>query len=468
MKQPSYKYYTAKKLTGGLQVELGSLDEFIRFAESNQQKTIFIYRNDEVQPYFVIVLQGSLFLQHAEGYEFLEDFLLARKAGFPEAATYYHAKQLNCDNYTDYLLIKDNGVQDPDIIRRMKAAGFIDRFADFTALRETSNTLPEGTTLDSPYAVFKFATDNGFPSYDAFEEALKAGFSDASQYQIARDKGYANYQEYQEGIAGAFLDALEYREAKSAGAVNRQDYLLYKDLEQDANKTLSHDERLLLGLLALPGGGKKVSINKLYTQFQEQLDKYRQSTTDGQLPVWFRSTLSDEAAVTAFLLTNDHVKAFGSYDPDGEYFEFNRLQDRKVVIDGSNVAYNSQVNKKGIPQVENLLRMVRKLHENGIRDILIIVDASLKHSLADPEKLKELTKLAEYLEAPSDVPADLYILEYVKNNRCLLISNDSFREWKRENPWVFQHIDYYRLTFMIDGEAVLIPELERKADIGAR
>ncbi len=468
MKQPSYKYYTAKKLTGGLQVELGSLDEFIRFAESNQQKTIFIYKGNDASSYFVIVLQGGLFLQHTEGYELLEDFLLARKAGFPEAASYYHAKQLNCDNYTDYLLVKDNGVQDPDIIRRMKTTGFIDRFADFTTLRKTNNTLPEETSMDSPYAVFKFATDNGFTSYDTFEEALKAGFSDASEYGIAREKGYDNRQEYQKGVAGAFLDAREYREAQSAGAVNRQEYLLYKEFEQGANHNLSHDERLLLGLLSLPGGGKKVSINRLYTQFQEQLDKYRQRTADGQLPTWFRSTLPDEEAVTAFLLTNDHVKAFGSYDPDGEYFEFNRLQDRKVVIDGSNVAYNSQVNKKGIPQVENLLRMVRKLHENGIRDILIVVDASLKHSLSDPEKLKELTKLAEYLEAPSDVPADLYILEYVKNNRCLLVSNDTFREWKRENPWVFQHIDYYRLTFMIDGEAVLIPELERKADTGSR
>ena len=120
------------------------------------------------------------------------------------------------------------------------------------------------------------------------------------------------------------------------------------------------------------------------------MNSYIPDNNDGKRPVWFRSTLPDKESVTTFLSTHDQVKAFGNYDPDGEYFEFNRLQDRKVVIDGSNVAYNSRLDKKGIPQVENLLRMVRKLHESGIRDILIIVDASLKHSLTDADKLKAM------------------------------------------------------------------------------
>jgi len=43
---------------------------------------------------------------------------------------------------------------------------------------------------------------------------------------------------------------------------------------------------------------------------------------------------------------------------------------------------------------------------------------------------------------------------------CLLLSNDTFQEWKAHDPWVAENIDFYRLSFLINQDSVLLPDVK--------
>jgi len=41
-----------------------------------------------------------------------------------------------------------------------------------------------------------------------------------------------------------------------------------------------------------------------------------------------------------------------------------------------------------------------------------------------------------------------------------MVSNDNFREWKIQDPWAAENVDFYRLSFIIKGNEVLMPDLK--------
>ncbi|MCY7408694.1 MAG: hypothetical protein LH473_00330 [Chitinophagales bacterium] len=243
---------------------------------------------------------------------------------------------------------------------------------------------------------------------------------------------------------------------------DRDDFHKLTDLKfVQSSAKCSIDESILLVLLSKLPDDKKVSINKLSELFEKGKEEYRFADT-GEMPEWFETTLNDRGAVIHFITKNESIKKYGHYYSDGEYFETSKLRERDVVIDGSNVAYNSKGNAESKPYLKNIIILIHELKRIGFTGVTVIVDASLKHRIADADKLKELKELANYMEAPAENPADIFIIQYVKRNHCLLVSNDTFREWKLTDPWSAENIDFYRMSFMITGETVLLPDIKGK------
>ena len=125
------------------------------------------------------------------------------------------------------------------------------------------------------------------------------------------------------------------------------------------------------------------------------------------------------------------------------------------------MAHNSKGNGQSKAYVGNMIRLVEELKKRGFTEITIISDASLKHKLADGERLNKLKEMVEYTVAPAENPADIFIIQYVKRHRCLLVSNDTFHEWKIKDPWTAENVDYYRISFMINNDGVLLPDLDQ-------
>ncbi|MFN2291363.1 MAG: NYN domain-containing protein [Anaerolineae bacterium] len=128
-----------------------------------------------------------------------------------------------------------------------------------------------------------------------------------------------------------------------------------------------------------------------------------------------------------------------------------------AVVDGSNVAY-AELSQQGEPKVSNLVAVGRALEAQGYRPI-VIVDATLRHEVDDPEQLEGLLDKQEVRQAPAGTDADFFVLETAEQHHGLLVSNDEFEQFREEYPWITER----RLPFMIvEGRAELYkPKLAR-------
>jgi len=125
-----------------------------------------------------------------------------------------------------------------------------------------------------------------------------------------------------------------------------------------------------------------------------------------------------------------------------------------VVVDGANVAY-AELSQKGEPKVSNLIAVRRTLKQKGYEPILI-VDASLRHQVDDPDQLEALIDEQVIRQAPAGTDADYFILEIAEQQGAYVVSNDEFERWQDQYPW----IERRRVPFMIvKGQVELYEKL---------
>jgi hypothetical protein len=124
-----------------------------------------------------------------------------------------------------------------------------------------------------------------------------------------------------------------------------------------------------------------------------------------------------------------------------------------ILVDGSNVAY-AELSGNGDPKVSNLVAMRKHLRQKGYKP-LIIIDASLRYEIDDPQQLESLIDDQIVRQAPADTDADFFILEKAQNENARVVSNDEFEEYQEDYPGVKS----WRLPFMIlNGEITLYEE----------
>jgi hypothetical protein len=457
--KPTFHYFNAKVAKSDSSIDIASLKEFCRYLELNGIKSVFLLSDGIGQAAQFAVAQNGVILQKTtEGYKQLEDYLQSAQQHFPDARTYYDAQQLGYTAYEDYALVKEAGINDRQVFETMKTQGYIKGFDEYKTAKENTS-LPAIEAAGNPYELYRYAEKQGFISYMDFADAWKKGFTEAATFKIATERGYKSKADYDAGVKGGFSGASDYAKAKELKVRDKEDFDKLIELEFLSHTGYHYDQRVMLVLISKLPERKKVGINKLTDLFNETKETYRYTDTK-EMPQWFTCAFTDRNSIIDFLLSSDYVKKYGSYDKDGEYFETNRLQSRKVVIDASNVAHNSNANPNGKAAIANVITLVEELKKRGFTEITIIADASLKHKVTDKELIKQLKEMGEYMEAPTEKPADIFIIQYVKRYCCLLISNDTFKEWKAQDQWVALNIDYYRLAFLINKEGVLLPDLK--------
>lgn len=129
---------------------------------------------------------------------------------------------------------------------------------------------------------------------------------------------------------------------------------------------------------------------------------------------------------------------------------------KPIVVDGSNVAH-MEFSHAGDPRIANIVA-VRKVLEDKGYDPIVVVDASLRYKIDDPDQLEALMDEQKIRQAPSETEADYFILETAEKKDAPVVSNDEYDKYQDQHPW----IDERRVPLMIvDGEVELDePELE--------
>lgn len=139
------------------------------------------------------------------------------------------------------------------------------------------------------------------------------------------------------------------------------------------------------------------------------------------------------------------------------------MASKNVLVDGANVAY-AELSQDGDPKVSNLVAMCTALEGQGYEPI-VIVDASLRHEVGDPEQLEGLLDNDDWRQAPAGTDADYFILETAERLDADVVSNDEFERWMDDYPWVHER----RVPFMIvHGEVMVYRErLRGRRDAGS-
>ncbi len=84
----------------------------------------------------------------------------------------------------------------------------------------------------------------------------------------------------------------------------------------------------------------------------------------------------------------------------------------------------------------------------------MIIDASLRHRIDDPDQLEGLIDAQKIRQAPAGTDADYFILETAGQHEAQVISNDEFDRYRSRYPW----IDQRRVPLMIVGGQVELYE----------
>jgi hypothetical protein len=119
-----------------------------------------------------------------------------------------------------------------------------------------------------------------------------------------------------------------------------------------------------------------------------------------------------------------------------------------ILIDGANVAWEAPSSSRK-PRVSNIIAVKQAVEELGFAPI-IIVDASLKHHVDDPEQLEGLFNSAQVLQAPSGTVADYFVLRTADERGAQIVSNDEFEQYRSEFAWIKRR----RVPFMIVSGSV--------------
>lgn len=457
MKHKPFKYFTVNTRSVTNVFEFTCMDDLKRFAESNAIKDVFVLQGNDGAPEYFALLHNNNVLQHSTGgYKTIEDHDASREGMFPDAAAYYEATAAGYTRYPDHLLVTTAGITDKAVFEQLVTAGFADGFAQCT--NEAVTFLPPSVT--NALELCNHATAKGFTTFNTFYDAMQHGFETNEEYCMARAAGFPCKADLDEARAKGFTSFELLEAGRRLQVRDVADLVTFHNLIslKCSGKSIP-DQLVFLSFLSKLHEGTVAHISKLLPAFHEELNTYRYADTK-ELPKWMSTSLCDENSVINFLQMSEDANRFGTYNEDTQQYTVNHIKDRKVVIDGSNVAHNSHGNKDSIPYYDNIIRMVDYLKEKGINDITVYADATLKHKAEDKQNLDKLTKLVDYHECGAETSADTFLINFVKKHRCLLVTNDNFSDWKLSDIWVDKNIDSYALRFRIYPGHVSIRDLE--------
>ncbi len=479
MSHSKYDYVEIEDSSDFKSVRVKNLKGFLKLLQQYQVKLLFrseLPKTETSQTKdFIFLENGTFYRFDGKSYKTLEDFEEAAKSDFPDAESFYDAQQGGIFTYREYLDCKKTGVVDKQLYAKAQRYGFYDSFEKFKERCEANKTLiPKSfvpAEYDSAIKLCEYALSKGFKDYWDFDKAFFFGFSDKITFDEAKIKGYTYAEDYINAVKMGFDLIKEYQEAKHLKILSKFEYDYYNNLKNAAKGIYSFDQVVLMVALKNTDNGKKLSLKKLIEllKLKEEEIKFA-SKEDGSriLPEWYSKKLNNEDEFRLFLSEESRIKQYGIFDSDGEYFEVWKISNKKIYIDGSNVAFSNHRKRENpngddMPHFSNIKLIVEELYTQRFEEIMVIGDAGLKRKAPDLEVLTKMIndKRISYHEAPSTTEADEFFIKKAKADKCYIVSNDTFRDWKMKDTWIAENIDRIRIPFMIEGTTVTLSGIEK-------
>jgi uncharacterized protein YegL len=114
----------------------------------------------------------------------------------------------------------------------------------------------------------------------------------------------------------------------------------------------------------------------------------------------------------------------------------------RVAIDGSNMLKPQSALPWSVAYLQAVIDEVRASSSAAVKNrplrLNVLVDASTFYKLTEPDQavLEQMEARGELERTPAKTEADPWILKWADENEALVISNDAYKRWQREYPWV--------------------------------
>lgn len=460
------EYIKTKEYQNFPVIELEDINGVMKLAESGNVKFIFSMNAEE--HVFFFPFNNIIYKINANGYETLEDYQSGFNGGFPKAEDFYEAKKGGFHTFAEYDYCRKLGISQRGKYMEAKNGGYVKGFPAFTAKYEKYKKNPYTKEIpgdiDNAIKLYEFAKMKGFEFYTQFEKVYDAGFPDMLMYNESQEKSFRNANDYFDSVKKGFNSKKEYDEATNLMIGSKKEFDDYFTLKTLNTRGLAYDELQLTELLCKEENGKKLSLREIREKLWKEQEKYKRSFNNSEikmLPLWYTKSLDKDEQLKDFLSKKDNMKDIGLYDKEKDVLEIFRISPRKIFIDGSNVAYSSINDNERVAKFRNILLVVNELKNLKFKDITVIADATLKHRANDHIYLQELQKNINYKETPSHTSADEFLINCAKKERCLIVSNDTFSDWKQKDKWLAKNADRIRLPFIISKGKVEFAGIEK-------
>lgn len=463
----NFEYVKTSKYKGFKEIHLNDIYSFEKVLEIYKVKLIYILLSDENEKVsFYFPENETIYIKEANGFESVEDYLASAAAGFKKAENYYKATEEGYETLIEFKQVKDLGIENKEDYLKAKNNGFIKGFETFkkkyTVYSENKNLPPLFCDFDDPVKLAYYAFKQGFKNYSEFERIMDLGFVSISDFQRAKKNSFKDGREYYYAQKSGFSIYREWKEASELKIKSKHEYDNYKELKKNVPEGMSHDQFFIYIFLKNCDNGKIWMRDDLWKQIKLQEEKISislEGSPSKVLPLWYNNSLLTEDDFNKFLSENKLIRNQGFYDVEKGNFEIFKIDKYKIYMDASNVAFSSRENGKAY--YENIKIAVKALLKLGFKDIIPIADASLKHKVADIDKLPHIKTLTNYIEAPANTSADEFLIESAKKYKCFIVSNDTFSDWKIKDRWTALNIDSIRISFIINDGVITFSGLNR-------
>ncbi len=474
-----YEYIEIEDSPDFKSLRIKNIKGFVKLMQMYQVK--FILRSEKTEA-DEIVLREFMFLENQILYRLnscnfknVEDFEDAAYRDFPDSESYYEAQKSGISTYKEYMDCKKTGVVDKQLYVKAQKLGFYDAYEKFKDKCITKKGLiPANFNIeefDSAIKLSEHATAKGFKDYGDFDRAFFMGFADKITFEDAKLKGFTYAEDYLSAVKMGFELVKEYQEARHLNIGNKFEFNYYHSLKNATKGIYTFDQVLLMNALNACDNGKKLSLKKLLELLRQKEDEVKFITKeDGtrDFPDWYTRKLKTEEDIKAFATSENHMKPYGIFDLDGEYFEIWKISRQKIYVDGNNVAFTNNRKRENPdgddkPHSSNIKIVVDELIKHNFEEIIVIGDPGLKRRTPDLPILTRMIsdKQIVYHEAPSLTEADEFFIKKAKADKCYIVSNDTFRDWKLKDTWIAENIDRIRIPFMIDNGQATLSGLEK-------
>jgi hypothetical protein len=251
--------------------------------------------------------------------------------------------------------------------------------------------------------------------------------------------------------SSGFINKAEFSDAQKLGIGNKREFSAYQEYEsyRKENNLSTHDEVLLHRYLRAHIAELNIKTVKLKNIIAMLTKELPRST-------WYIKGLENYELFEKMIIAEKNAGEF-YYNKDLDVFQESPLifSKTEIVLDGSNIAWNNGSSEHGDkPLIRNVILVTKDLLNKGFISIQIYFDANIEYVIEDKQLYKQLENTFNIKKVPSGEKADKYILDYAKENKTYVISNDRYLEYVNMDKWFEMNLHKITVQFKIEGDNV--------------